>query len=275
MDNYFNRKYKGKEQRLNKVLSLIYPELSYSELMKLIRKKDVFVNGKKISGDITINNGDMLNLFYKPSEINIKEIYYDDNMLILYKNKGIVSDGEYSFEGIVKYKYGDTVKLLHRLDTNTDGLLVFSRNAKAYQKLREAMREHKIDKYYYARVNGRIQEKEKTLKGYLVKNSNIKTVKIYDKQISGGDYVEANIKVLSYDGETTYLEVMIHSGKTHQIRAQLAHYGHFILGDSKYGNDEINRSFGIKKQQLTAYKIVFNVDKDQTIGYLSGKGFSI
>ncbi|NCA67538.1 MAG: RluA family pseudouridine synthase [Clostridia bacterium] len=275
MTDYFKRAYKGKEQSLTKVLQSLFCDLQYNELMKLLRKKDVFVNGKRVSSDILIKDGDSLELYYQPSQISVREIYSDDNILVVFKNKGMISDGDYSFEGLMKYKYGDNCELMHRLDTNTEGLLMFSRNKKAYNELRQAMKDEKIDKYYYAKVNGKVKDKEKILQGYLKKDSAKGMVKVYDKPVEGADYVEAYIKTLSYEGETTQLEVRISGGKTHQIRAQLAHYGHFIIGDGKYGNDEINRRNNTKKQQLTAYKLVFKLDNSSFLSYLNNKNIEI
>ncbi len=273
MSSYFCRYYSGKVQRLSKALPIVYPELGYAELMRILRKKDIFVNGKRIGADTDLNSGDSVDLYLTPQAVTVREIYADNNILVLFKNRGVVSDGEYSFEGLVKYKYGAECRLLHRLDTNTEGLLMFSRRAAVYDELRNAMKEGKIIKYYYARVNGKVKDRERVLKGYLKKDSLKGIVKIFDKPTEGADYVEAEIKTLSYEGDSTLLEVKICGGKTHQIRAQLAHYGHFILGDSKYGKDEINRMYNLKRQQLTAYKIVMDINDNGLLGYLKNKIF--
>ncbi len=274
-DNYFYRTYQGREQRLSKVLPLVFPELSYEVLMRLLRKKDVLVNGKSAQPALLAKSGDIVELYYRPAEIKIREIYSDGNILILYKNKGIVSDGEFSFEGLAKYKYGADVRLTHRLDVNTDGILIFARGEDAYQAVYDAMRDSKIDKYYYARVYGRVADKEKCLTGYLSKDAEKGVVKVFDRPRQGAEYVELFFKTLSYDNGTSLLEVKLTGGKTHQIRAQLASCGHFILGDGKYGDDTINRRFECKKQQLTAYKIQFNTSEIGLLSYLDGKIFEI
>lgn len=269
ISKYFERKYTGKEQRLQKALSFIYPELTYSELMKLLRKKDIYINGKTASINSLLVSCDIVKLYYQPSAIKIKVVYSDDNVIIAYKGRGIVSDGDCSFEGLVKYKYGDNCALLHRLDTNTDGILIFSKNNKAYEAILAAMKEGKIEKYYHARVNGIIKQNRITLEGYLQKDSDKGLVKIFNNPVKGASFVKCEVKVLDYEDNSTNVEVMILGGKTHQIRAQLAAFGHFILGDSKYGNDEINKKYGFKKQQLTAYKIVFRLNKNADYSYLN------
>lgn len=273
-DSYFSRLYQGREQSLGKVLSQLYPELPYDVLMRLYRKKDINVNGKSALLTDAVKQGDRVGLYYRPAEVKIKEIYTDGNILVLYKNKGIASDGDYSFEGLVKYKYASDVLLTHRLDVNTDGLLIFARNDTAYQAVYDAMRDKKIEKYYYARVYGRVADKEKLLTGYLSKDSEKGIVKIYEHPTKGAEYVELFFKTLSSDNGTSLLEVKLLGGKTHQIRAQLSYFGHFILGDGKYGDDTVNRRYNYKKQQLTAYKIVFAAENG-LLGYLYGKSFEI
>ena len=274
-DNYFSRSYRGEARRLVKALAELYPELSYDALMRLFRKKDISVNGKSAAPETIISKGDNVSLYLRPAEIKLKEIYSDGNILILYKNKGVVSEGEYSFEGLIKYKYGADVRLTHRLDTNTDGLLIFAYGEAVYRAVYDAMRDKNIEKYYYARVHGRVADKEKTLRGYLSKDSEKGVVRIYDRPTKGAEYVEMYFKTLSYSDGASLLDVKLLGGKTHQIRAQLAHYGHFILGDGKYGNDTINRRYRCKKQLLTAYKIVFNTGNSEQLAYLNGKSFEV
>lgn len=92
---------------------------------------------------------------------------------------------------------------------------------------------------------------------YLLKNAKEGKVRIFQEKHAGAVPVEASVRVIGYDKNSTLVEVVIHNGKTHQIRAQLAAHGHFILGDGKYGRDDINNKFGVKRQQLTAKNLFF------------------
>ena len=113
------------------------------------------------------------------------------------------------------------------------------------------------------------------LTAYLVKDESISTVKIFNEPIKGSVKIITEYKVVKdlLDG-TSLVEVNLITGKTHQIRAHLAHIGHFIIGDGKYGKEMINREYGVKKQCLTAYQITFAFNKEEKLSYLNEKTFS-
>ncbi len=259
--SYFTRRWEGEDKPIAKVLSALYPELAYSLLVKLLRQKDVFVNGQRQKEGSIVSRGSTLDLFCTPAMIHLKEIYADDNVLVLYKPKGVETDGDRSFAALAAFVYGSQTQVMHRLDTNTDGLVLFARNPAAYQALFAAMRDHRVIKYYRARVWGRVAEATR-LVGYLQKNAEEGKVRVYDVPCEGGQRVCCDITPLAYDGRTTLLDVRLEGGKTHQLRAQLAHSGHFIVGDGKYGVDDVNRRLGYKRQQLTAYRLCFAMTED-------------
>ena len=91
-----------------------------------------------------------------------------------------------------------------------------------------------------------------------------------DKKLSGYEEIKTNYKKVSSDGGFSVLEVELVTGKTHQIRAHLSHIGYPILGDEKYGNDEINKKYKKKYQCLCAYKLKFNFDKNDYLSYMNG-----
>ena len=264
MSDYFKRTYTHSDKPISKGLILVYPELPYGLLVKLLRKKDVFVDGVRVGEGAILHTGEVVDLFLAPKMIDVKVVYQDDNLLALYKPKGVASDGEYSFESLVRYVFGE-VTLLHRLDTNTDGILLFSKTARAYEILRQGMQDGSITKYYRARVWGKMPLVDRTLKGYLFKDSVKGKVRISDAKVKGSVLVECQVHPLSYEGNSTHVELTLHGGKTHQLRAQMAHDGHFILGDGKYGDDRVNRMLGFSKQLLTAYRVTFHFAND-TLG---------
>lgn len=256
-DKYFER-ISAFEGQLNRIVEKLFPELSYNFLMKLIRKKEISVNGKRANEQFEVKRGDVVFVFLKPLAVPVKYVYLDENLAIVYKPKGVASDGDHSFSTLVDYALNGAI-LLHRLDTNTDGLLMFARNSRTESLFIEAMKRGEIEKYYKATVYGDVPNNSGHFTDYLVKDSAKGRVKIYNHPVSG-DKIDLDYRVLSRGDGLTNLEVVIHGGKTHQIRAQLASHGMFIIGDGKYGDDRINKLYKKKSQELTACKLVIRIN---------------
>lgn len=256
MDNYFSRKV-GKNAKLIKVLSELYPELSYNFLMKLVRKKDVFINGKRASADSNVCSGDTVSLFLCPSATPFNVCFESEYVFCVNKQKGIQSDGTYSLSGLAKYVFPDCV-MLHRLDTNTSGLVLFAKCEQVAEYVKEQMKNGHVEKTYLATVYGEPDFRNTTLTGYLQKDAESGRVKIFDSPGKNRTKVSLACSVVSRKDGLSVLEVKIHNGKTHQIRSQLAYSGYFIIGDGKYGDDRINRMYGYKSQELKAVRIKFD-----------------
>lgn len=261
MDNGYFSRVINKSGKLSKVISSIYPELPYNFLMKLIRKKDVKVNGKAVNQDFNVVSGDSVSLFLKPNAVPLEIVFDNYYIFCIRKPKNLISDGDYSLSSLAEYIYPNS-KMLHRLDTNTSGLVLFAKNNEVFEYLMIAMQEGKIEKTYLATVYGEVSFKNTLLKGYLLKDAEKVRVKIFDNQVKGSVFVSIIANTISQKDGLSLLKITLHNGKTHQIRAQLAHVGCFIIGDGKYGDDRINKMYGYTSQELKAVALKFNFSGD-------------
>lgn len=234
--------------------------------MKLIRNKDVKVNSKRVSKDVTVEIGDNVEVYYNGEEKAYAPVFNECGVLVFNKPPTITSE---DFEALLKKTFGD-IKLCHRLDRNTSGLLVFASDNKAYEELLSAFKHRTIDKFYLAEVYGKLAVKKARLTAYLYKDEKNSQVKIYDNLVKGSQKIITEYEVVEERENTSLLSVKLITGKTHQIRAHLAHVGHFIVGDGKYGDVKINKALNIKRQKLTAYKLKFNFEKDSYLYPLNG-----
>ncbi len=265
--------YDGEKRKLSAVISLRYPMLGYGRLRMLLKNKDVSVDGKRIKEDIFIEKGASVRLYtaLPPKIYDIPTVYEDDNLFIFNKPKGIETQGEYSVEDYARSICPDA-RAVHRLDMNTDGVIIVAKNERSEQALIRAIKERKINKSYLAVVYGRTKEKD-SVSAYLKKDENKAKVKIFDKRVDGSVSIVTNYRTVFYGKDFSVVDIDLITGRTHQIRAQFAYLGHQVLGDGKYGREEINSRFQYKKQALCAYKLTF--ETDGYLAYLNGKSFEI
>lgn len=238
-----NKKYDGK--KLNTFLLDNFNGLTLNTIYKTLRKKDIRINNVKTSENCTLNEGDEVTIYltddllFKTIELDI--VYEDNNILVVNKPAGIevVSNNN---EDVTLTKlvldHFSSLKFpapCHRLDRNTCGLVVFAKNNETLEILLDKFKSMEIDKHYKCTVYGIPKVKQTTLTAYLFKDSKKSQVYIADEPKKGYQKIVTSYKVISENKEknTSILDVTLHTGRTHQIRAHLAHIGCPIIGDRK------------------------------------------
>ncbi len=261
-----------KNKKLSKLVFSYCDDLSFSAFQKALRNKDVKINGKRISSDVLLNEGDVVSIYYNSSDnVFFTILYSDENVVVINKKRGISSESVYER---LKQKF-PTAGFIHRLDRNTSGIMIFSLSKQAEEELLRGFKSHNFTKEYLAEVVGIPKQKEAIIEGYLIKDGKKALVQIEDKPFRGAVYIKTGYKIKEVKDKTSILNVTLYTGKTHQIRAHLAHVGHPIVGDGKYGNEKINKELRKSKQELIASGLTLHFDKNQFLAYLDGKKFNV
>ncbi len=259
-----------KSGKLSKLVLENVDGLSFSALMKLLRNKDVKVNGKRVKEDVLLKPFDNVEIYYQTAS-GYTEIYKDDFILVINKKSGYSSETVFQ-ELSLKFK---EIYFIHRLDRNTSGIMIFALKKDAEKELLDGFKNRLFDKKYLAFVYGKMPKKEDVLSAYLVKDKDASIVKIYNKKVSNSVPIKTGYKVIEEGDNSSLLEVTLYTGKTHQIRAHLAFIGNPIIGDGKYGINDINKKYKKKTQMLYAYKLTLSFSKDSPLSYLDKKTFCL
>ncbi|MBR2323715.1 MAG: RluA family pseudouridine synthase, partial [Clostridia bacterium] len=243
--------------------------ISYARAMSIISNKEVKVNGKRVKQSITLYEGDIVEV-YTNIEKETEIFYEDDNILVAFKEFGLSTYD--LLEKLITTR--EQLHAVHRLDTNTQGLILYAKTLTAYDELLDIFERRALDKEYLCVVVGEMEKDHDKLIGYLKKDSGNGYVEVFDYPGQGREMIYTEYNVVKRYVGYTLVNVILHTGKTHQIRAHLAHIRHPIVGDTKYGNIEINRKLKFSRQELIAYKIGFNFPEG-ALSYLEDKCFEL
>lgn len=287
--------------RLQKYAEKILLSAPQSEIYKSLRKKKIKVNGKRVTdGKTVLCTGDVIEMYINdeffdgekefyiwqnlPPEIDT--VYEDEHIIILSKPSGMLSqsDMEDSLEGRMRAYLLQTGEfdaehasvfvpsLCHRIDRNTEGLVIAAKDAESLKIIGQKIRDKEIKKFYLCRLVKSPKEPEGTLVGYIKKDAKRQRMVFSEQETPGSVFCETKYKVWSENGEV-FARVQLLTGRTHQIRASFAALGCPLAGDVKYGAPKDGKS---GYQSLRAYKLVFDFAKESGIlGYLNGKVFEI
>lgn len=249
------------------------PFLSRFDVKKILENKDVKVNSQRAKENIILNANDKIIVFYNEKEQ--KEwytlVFRDDNVVIVNKKAGIevVSETERDLVSVLRQTYVN-ISAVHRIDRNTEGLVIFALNKGAENELLNAFKTRNgIIKKYALLVHGKVDITKIKRTVYLKKVPTLSKVWISELKTSGYEPVATEFDIIEYKGENTLMEANLITGKTHQIRAHIGYYGHAIVGDNKYGNDNE------KQLHLTANFLSFKFKKNSPLAYLNNKNFEI
>ncbi len=293
-------------QRLDKFLTKKFKNLPKSLMYKYIRKKCIKLNGNKCDIDVRLNAGDILTFYIKDeffehtedkydflkAPVKIDIIYEDDNIMLLNKKPGLIvhPDENYHFDSLIArvqhylYDKGEydpkdeqsfAPALVNRIDRNTGGIVIAAKTAEALRILNQKLKDREIEKLYLCMAVGIFKKKEDLLTAYLEKNEKQNRVYISEKPTQDSKIIKTKYRVLAEKDNFSLVEVDLLTGRTHQIRAHFAYIGHPLLGDGKYGKNEINRKMGFKWQALYSYKLTFKFMTDSgVLEYLNGRTFT-
>ena len=284
--------------RVDRFISKTFDKLPKSLMYKEIRKKNIKVNKKRCTPEQVLSSGDLLELYLKDDVLEIRKkhydflnastdldiIYEDDNIILINKKVGVLChpDGKDYIDNIVarlkRYLYDKkewdpetstfTPSLANRIDRNTGGIVIGAKNSQALKIMNDKIKAREIEKYYLTVVHGKMSKKSELLSAYLTKNEKKNMVTVTDYQAPNSKKIITEYTVLDYYPDASLLEVKLHTGRTHQIRAHLAHIGHPLYGDGKYGNEK-----GRYRQALYSYKLHFNFSDENILSYLNHKTF--
>jgi 23S rRNA pseudouridine955/2504/2580 synthase len=235
----------------------------------VLKNKDIKINGVRVGKDVMLAAGDTVQIYYPNDAIKrwrpYKIIYEDDNVVIVFKNRGIETAGQNAatLEKLVGYA------ACHRLDVNTEGLVIFAKNEKTAEEIKTAFKSWQVRKTYFALTFGKLRKSPLTLTGYLLKDKDRAEVQITREKQQGARPIKTVLEFVKQKGDFSLIKINPETGRTHQIRAHLASIGLYIVGDGKYGDNKMNKLYGENAQCLCAAEIKFLFSQTSPLKYLN------
>ena len=295
-------------QRLDKFLTKAVKGLPTSLMYKYIRTKKIKVNRKRTEQNYFLCEGDEIELFIRDEFFDSPEaddgalerinpkldiVYEDENIMLLNKRPGVLvhEDSDAKENTLIMHikayllKKGEydpktensfSPALCNRIDRNTGGIVIAAKNAEALRVMNEKIRNNEVRKFYLCLVHGAPRKNSETLRGWLRKDSDKNIVEVRDQKFAGAKEIITKYRVEKKRADCSLVEVELVTGRTHQIRAHMAHIGNALVGDGKYGINRQEKKKGYKYQALYAYKLKFlPSDTENILSYLTDKEFSI
>lgn len=268
------KEFKVKQEiKLSKAIISELPFFDYAKARALINAKDAKINGARVKDDVVLTAGDVVTVFYEQKQMakHYNPVFIDDNVIAVDKfdNVETINSKGDSLYDELKAEYGE-IYAIHRLDRRTSGLVIFARNRVAENELLTAFKNRLLDKKYHAIVKGQFKSSHAILKNYCVKDAKNSIVKVIDKPTPNAVEIITEYKVIKTIGSNSLVEITLHTGRTHQIRAHMAYIGHQVIGDGKYG--VADRKDRLK---LASVSLKFDLPKDYKLNYLNNQPLKV
>jgi len=295
-------------QRLNKYLEKTVPLLPGGMMHKYLRLRRIKINGKRTEAAYRLQEGDVLQLYLNDEYFSGPRadeafryisaphpaiLYEDETILLVNKQPGLVVHADETgnpntlLAQIQAYLYQSGAwrpddaasfapALCNRIDRNTGGIVMAAKTAEALRVLNEKIKRREVEKRYLCIVHGRPSPSEGLIETYLRRDEKRKQVTLYQTPVPGAKTARTRYRTLETRGRLSLVECELLTGRTHQIRAQMAFVGCPLLGDGKYGTNVLNRPYGETTQALYAYFLAFRFTSDAGIlSNLNGKTFRV
>ena len=265
---------------LDRYLRRAWPMMPGHVMRNALKNKDVRVNGVKCAPDRKVMGGDVLNIYVadKWFEYEPEILFEDGKLIVAVKPQGLPVDVDQDGVGADTLlarlqKKWPGIRLCHRLDAATGGIVMAANDETVYQQALEAFQNHSgLRKYYRALVFGRFEKPEGTLRAWLKKDAKQSQVQVVHKNVPGAKPIETRYKVEDEMGQGVYsLRLEPVTGRTHQLRAHMADFGHPLLGDDRYGDHAANKRYPGMKLCLWHERMV--IAKDSPLADYAGRNF--
>ena len=294
-------------QRLDKYLTKALPALPPSLLHKYLRLKRIKLGGKRVEQDYRLREGDVLQLYISDEFFTAPDpeedwrrvtprldiVYEDGHLLLVNKPVGLVVHEDESrtpntlINQIKAYLYNKgewdpagersfVPSLCNRIDRNTGGIVIAAKTAAALRVMNDKIRDRELSKYYLCLVHGTPRPGAGELTHYLRRDTDKKQVFVEKRR--GPDSLTAKLRYRTLDSRQglSLVECELLTGRTHQIRVQMAAAGHPLVGDTKYGTVKQNQGLPFRHQALWSYRLRLDFPTDAgELEYLRGREFQV